>query len=377
MHQKALVVLHVISGLNDGGAEGALFRLCTNDSVNRHVVISMLDEGKYGSLLSNQGVEVLSLNMQRGRITLNGLLRLWRLISSHKPDVVQTWMYHADFVGGILAKLAGVKTIYWGVRHSNLSPGTVKRSTIWIARICAALSDYIPTKIVFCSSRSADLHKKMGYSGDKIVVIPNGYPLDQLVPDVTLRSDLRKKWGVAENVPVMGMVARFDAQKDHATLFKALSTIKHEFNFILVGSGMDEQNKDLMVLLDQAKIKASVLLLGQRNDIPAIMNALDIHVLSSLGEAFPNVLCEAMACGTPCITTDVGDAALIVGDTGWIVPACEPQALADAINSALQNKDDFYSWSKRQELVRKRIFENFSIEKMVNSYQITWLETLI
>lgn len=176
------------------------------------------------------------------------------------------------------------------------------------------------------------------------------------------------------------MVARFDPQKDHLNLVSALGLLKRnglDFRCALVGSGMSESNTKLTHWLDTHEIRNRVMLLGQRSDIPAVMNALDVHVLSSaFGEAFPNVLCEAMACGTPCVTTDAGDAGLIVGNNGWVVPAKSAEALAFAMADAIKQHWGYpTAWSTRQTEARQSILERFSIEKMVDSYNRVWHET--
>ena len=180
-------------------------------------------------------------------------------------------------------------------------------------------------------------------------------------------------------MPLLGLVARFDPQKDHLNLICALGLLKQssrDFRCLLIGGGMTSANADLIAWLDTHNIRAEVPLLGQRSDIPSVMNALDVHVLSSsFGEAFPNVLCEAMACGTPCVTTDVGDAGLIVAKTGWVVPARSAVALAQAMTAAIEQLvADPLAWEHRQNEARLRILNNFSIEKMVDSFNLTWVE---
>jgi glycosyltransferase involved in cell wall biosynthesis len=370
-----LSVTHIITGLADGGAEAVLFRLCMHDDANRHVVISLMDEGKYGLPLLQAGIDVHCLAMSRGKITLGGLARLWRLVRAQRPDVVQTWMYHADLIGGVTARLAGVRTVCWGIRHSNLEPGTSKRSTIWIARLCAALSHFVPRHIVCCSLRAAEVHQALGYSARKVTVIPNGYNLGHFAPDAEVRERLRAEWGVDDSVPLIGMVARFDPQKNHANLISALGRLKRAgqaFRCVLIGMGIDSDNAELGDWLEAEDVADRVLLLGTRDDIPAVMNALDVHALSSLGEAFPNVLAEAMACGTPCVTTDVGDSALIVGGTGWVVPSGEPEALARGLCSAFAEWRDHAAWRARQREARQSIVKHFSLEKMLGAYRAVW-----
>lgn len=372
-------IVHVITGLNNGGAEAVLYRLCTHDRSNSHVVISLMGEGKYGSLLRDAGISLTCINLHKGRITIRGLISLWHSIRVAKADVVQTWMYHSDLVGGIVARLAGVKNICWGIRHSNLTPGTIKKSTRLIAKICAVLSSFIPRKIISCSHAAAAIHQELGYEAKKFCVIPNGYDLSMYTPNDCAGVNIRSELDVDSKVILLGMVARFDPQKDHENLFKALHIFLSDdpdtkLKMVLVGTGMDNQNTELLKLISDYDLRNKILLLGPRSDIPAVMSALDIHVLSSLGEAFPNVLSEAMACGTPCVTTDVGDAALIVGESGWIVSPSNAPELAIALKDAMlamKNKD---SWICRKIAARERIVNNFGIEKMVHSYNVVWRE---
>lgn len=376
MRESSATVMHVISNLYDGGAEGALYRLCLHSPGFKHVVVCMMDEGKYGPMLEAAGVDVHCLRMPQGKPTWRGVHHFWRLLRGLRPDVVQTWMYHADLMGGVMARLRGVRKIFWGIRHGNLTPGTVKGSTIKVAKLCSRLSTWIPTRIVSCSQQAMESHTVIGYDKSRMTVIPNGYELSRYAPDASARARLRAQWGVAENTFLLGMVARFNAQKDHANLISALQQLKQKgtaFHCVLVGTGMDSGNPDLQVLLKKYAVTDVVSLLGRRDDVPAVMNALDLHVLSSLGEAFPNVLAEAMACGTPCVTTDVGDAAYIVGETGWVVLPQNSAALADALLQARhvwEVSPDV--WSSRGEASRKRIVENFSIERMAQAYAAVW-----
>jgi glycosyltransferase involved in cell wall biosynthesis len=314
--------------------------------------------------------------MPQGRITFSGLRRLYFLLKQLKPDVLQTWMYHADFIGGIVGRMAGTKSIIWNVRNSVLSAKSTKFSTIVVSYICAALSRFIPWKIIFCSQESLNAHARLGYNAKLMTTIFNGYDVNDFSPSNKSGCLVRGVLALPQADNIIGMVGRFDPLKDHNNLFMALNLVKMQginFKCLLIGHGLSDFNELLVRLIADYDLYDNIYLLGQRNDIPSLMNALDMHVLSSFSEGFPNVLCEAMACGTPCITTDVGDAALIVGDTGWVVPSRNHRELADKILTAIHEKNNLSeTWSRRKIESRERVVNNFSIEKMINNYHVAW-----
>lgn len=371
-------VIHVISGLSDGGAEGVLYRLCKYDVSNRHCVISLTDGGKYGHILLDQGVEVVYLKMKSNIFNfIIGFFKLFFILRKNKSSIVQTWMYHADLIGGSIAKLAGVNDVFWNVRHTTLESGKSKKSVFAIAKACAFISKFVPKKIVYCAYQAKTIHEEMGYIKNKGEVIGNGYDLSLFANDAKLRELTRSNLQINSAETLIGMVGRFDPQKDHFNLIQALGLVKskgYDFKLLLVGRDLDESNQDLLNNINANNIFEDVILLGTRKNIPAVMNSLDIHVLaSSFGEAFPNVLAEAMACGTPCVTTDVGDASVIVSDTGWVVPPKNPQALASAILDAMnEEQNNPKAWQIRKQASRERIVSNFGIDKMVARYHQVW-----
>lgn len=369
-------IIHVITGLGDGGAEAVLYRLCLHDPGNQHMVVSLSGPGKYGPRLRRLGFPVYCLNMAPGRLKPRGLWQLWRLLRVERPDLVQTWMYHANLAGGVVAWLAGSIDTVWGIHHTTLERGKSKRTTILLARLSAWLSRGVPRKIVYCSDSAAAVHESIGYSPDRKAVIYNGYDLTEFKPNAAWALAVRQELGIDPDAILIGMVGRFDPQKDHPNLLHALAHVRalgHEIYCLLVGNGLELKNELLMSWIDERSLNDRVLPVGQRTDVPAIMNALDVHVLSSAyGEAFPNVLSESMACGTPCVTSDVGDSALIVGDTGWVVPPKNPDALAGALVQAVIALSDKEAWAQRQKDCRERIESNFSVDAMVTRYNEVW-----
>lgn len=339
-----------------------------------HAVVSLTGEGVYGARLRQLGVAVHALGFPRGSLTPHGLLRLFRLIRAFEPDAVQTWMYHADLVGGVAARLAGIRSVCWNIRNSNLSPEACSSRTRLTARLCAWLSARLPAAIVSCSEQAAAVHKKLGYRASKFTVIQNGYDLSRFAPQPGARERLRSQWGIPAHLPLLGAAGRWDPQKDYCNLLMALALLSKEgkdFRCALAGPGMEWPNTDLSRLISECGLADKVLLLGPRDDIPDVMSALDLLVLSSYGEAFPNVVAEAMACGTPCAVTDVGDAALIVGCTGWVAPPRNPRALAQSIEQALAVIQS-PRCGELSQACRQRIAECFGIERMAAAYKETW-----
>lgn len=379
-------VVHLISGLGQGGAETVLTRLVTHSSYE-HIVVSFSDEGVFGPQLREAGVTVYSLGMKSGQIGLKDLFALRRLLKTLQPDVVQTWMYHGDLFGGLVARFAGIKHIAWGIRNSGASLKETSKVNYYLARISAVMSRFIPQKIIVCGEQAAKIHAAWGYASAKMTVIQNGYNLNQWQPNAMYRQQMRARLGVEDATPVLGFVARWNPLKDHPTLLEAFAKLKKQHStarLVLVGKGMDTQNQTLMSLLTQHQLRegVDVLLLGMRNDIPALMSALDIHVLSSIAEGFPNVVSESMACGVPNVVTDVGDAALIVGENGWIAQPGNADDLALKMGEALNyfgmptDVVQRQAFEQLQSRVRQSVLERFSIETMVNHYESTWSSML-
>src|SRR5690625_1067272 len=202
-----LHIVHIISGLGQGGAEAVLFRLvAAPESSHRHTVISMGGLDDYGIRLQQAGIDVITLGIRGPMTALRGAWRLWRILRRLRPNVVQTWMYHADLVGGVLARLAGIRAVAWGIRNSGAHFDLASRSSRWAAAWCARLSRRIPAVIVACAHQSRHHHEQWGYDTSRFAVVPNGYDLQQWQPDAPTRARVRKAWGLADEVPVAGFV---------------------------------------------------------------------------------------------------------------------------------------------------------------------------
>ena len=379
-------ILHVITGLGHGGAEGSLFRLIQFSRHIDHRVISLTNGGYYGEKLLSDGVNVDVLNMQGFLSIPASLSQLAEKIRRADPDLIQTWMYHADFIGGLAAKFAGYRNVHWGLRHSTLRTSETKLSTRLVARCCAKLSYFIPSKIIACSKSGADWHEQFGYDAQIMEVVPNGYDLNRFSPPKYTQQIgvLRKKFNIEKQSFVAGMMARWHPDKDHETLFKSLAFFKEKnkycFKLLLAGPGINKSNKVLNRLIKKYSLGEDVYLCGVQEKPAQFMHEIDLHILTSRTEAFPNVVAEAMACEVPCIVTDVGDAKNIVSNTGWIVEPTNHIAVAEAVSSAILEKESSAEttkpWQTRKKLARLRIRNEFSIEKMVGSFEKFWSQTI-
>lgn len=333
-------------------------------------VISLTNIGSIGGKIRALGVPVRAMGMRRSMPNPLEVLRLAHQLRKARPDVIQTWMYHADLVGGLAAKIARDIPLAWGIRASNLDPQGIKRRTIWTVMVCARLSRWLPTRIVCCSVASRRVHMERGYTADKMVVIPNGFDLDAFRPDPAARLTVRQELGISKEALLIGLVARFDPLKDHRNFVQAAALLHArvpDVHFLLCGDGITWENRDLAGLIDTAGIRNCCHLLGLRDDVPRLLAALDIASLSSYGEGLPNVVGEAMACGVPCVVTDVGDSALIVGETGRVVPPKDWEALAAAWREMIE-----IGAEERKQLglaARRRIEEHFSLAAVVGRYQ--------
>ncbi|HEY0833603.1 MAG TPA: glycosyltransferase [Azospirillum sp.] len=330
-----ITIAHLITGLQTGGAETMLAKLVgsMDSSRFRNIVISMTDGGSIAGELSKSGVPILSLQMRRGVADPRGLTRLLHLLRQEKPDVLQTWLYHADLMGALAGRLAGVPRVVWNLRCSDMNRPDYRWLSRHLPLLLARLSG-MPDAVIVNSGAGRAVHERYGYHPRAWQLIPNGFDVARFRPDPEARGRFLREHGLPDDAFLVGLPARLDPMKDHCTFLAAATDFatKHpNARFVLMGSGLQPQNAWIRRVIGACSLDDRVLLLGERRDIDRILPALDLVTLSSaFGEGFPNVLGEAMACGVPCVSTDVGDAAAIVDDTGTIVAPRDPVALAVA-----------------------------------------------
>lgn len=367
------VVLHVIAGLGSGGAERMLSRVARHtvtDDGTRHVVCCLSDEGFHvnGSELQRANVSVHSLHLNRSWQLPLAVPRLWRLLRRVRPDILMTWLYHADLIGTIVAPLAGVRNVVWNLRCSELEferhPLVTRIEVALLARLSRR-----PAGIAANSRAGQRSHVRAGYAPKRWWYLPNGVEAQRWYPEAADRAAIRQECGLQPQETAIVMVARVDPMKDHANLLAAIRQLALQpgtARLFLVGRGTQE----LPIAADLAGV---VTALGERLDVPRLLRGFDLAVLSSAyGEGFPNVLAEAMASGLPCVATDVGDAADVVGDGGLIVPPRDPGALATAIRTVL-GLDEAARRALGQRAL-ERATACWSMNRAADAYEILWQE---
>jgi glycosyltransferase involved in cell wall biosynthesis len=370
-------VMHVITGLATGGAETMLAKLLTarRDPLLRPTVVSLMDHGTIGKALEAQGVRLITLGASRGAPSVALIRGLWKVIRKERPAVIQGWMYHGNIAAWTAWRLLHRKpALFWNVRHTPEPSHREARLTQVLIRAGAALSRQ-PRAIVYAGHASARRHEELGYTPERSVVVPNGFDCELFAPNASARAEVRHELGLPDDIPVIGMVARWHAVKDHPTLLRAVGlTVAQAIRdgrpiprLVLVGRGADEHNDQLKALAAENGLTTQLHALGERRDIPRLTAALDVLVNSSLSEGFPNVVGEAMASGVPCIVTDVGESARIVGTAGIVVPPASPASIAQALDEFLRL--DVPVRTRLGAAARRRVQSHFSIEKIVEVYE--------
>ncbi|MES2119071.1 MAG: glycosyltransferase [Pseudomonadota bacterium] len=371
MTTNALRVVHVVTGLGLGGAETVMSRVIGASPDVAHEVISLGGRQWYSAILEERGIPVHHANMHS--ISPLGLMRIARIIRASRADVVQCWMYRANLVGGLAGRMSGVRSI-WNIRVSE--PGRLGAGTLSVAYLGGMLERWIPDFVISCSERSTVEHRKLGYGRRPGTVIANGYDPKLLFPDDKARTASRKALGVDRDRFLIGTISRWHTQKDLPTFLKALRLLADRdvpVTCILLGVGLEKSNNDFMGAVAAAGCSDLVVPLGKRGDVPELARAMDLHVLCSIAEGFPNAVAETMLSGTPNVVTDVGDSAMIVADTGWVVRPGDAEALADAMEQAYQElRSAPRKWATRKRKTRDRIADNFSLDRMVDSYKKVW-----
>lgn len=362
------MVIHIITSLNIGGAEMMLKKIVSGrlNRGEKDVVICLIAEGKIGKDLQELGVTVYYLNIGSIGSMVKGIFKLNSILKSYPKCVIQTWLYHADLIGGVIGKLSDHKVI-WNIRQTKFTSNN-SFVTILIMRLCAMLSYFLPDKIVCAAESSMQSHINYGYNKHKFIVISNGFePKPEVTEDEKLR--MRAQIGLRSDDIIVGSVGRFHPDKDYITFIKAAQRVHNEksnVKFVLVGKGLDQSNPVLTGWLKQYGLVDSFVLHGESRNVDLLLSIMNVFCLSSISEGFPNVVGEAMYNKTLCVVTNSGDSSKIVDNIGIVVQPRDAEAMAKGLLTMLNLAED--DRLKRQNEARKRIEDHYMISKTVESY---------
>jgi len=363
-------VLFVITGLDCGGAEMMLFKVLSHLDRKRvfPFVVSLRGAGFTDSLLKDLEFPVHHLNWTRLAQSPGAIRTLMSTVRQIAPDLIQGWMLHGNLATHLMSFASRNRVpIIWNMRHSLHDLKNEKIATKVVIRWLRHWS-HISARIIYNSRAVARQHEEIGFDPARTVVIPNGFDCEHLRPKPDRRSILRSELRIPAEIPLIGLVARVHRTKDHRTFLEAakiLASTGSNAHFVLVGRGTDES--EIASQINFLSLQGRVYAFGERPDVAEILPALDIATSSSRAEAFPNVIGEAMACGVPCVVTDVGDCAWLVADTGKTVPRQDPLALSAAWTELLGLGRD--ALQRLGQTARSRIMEHFSIEGVTLQYE--------
>ncbi len=337
-------------------------------------VVALGETHPIGPLIERTGVRVLGLGMQGRLPNPLALVKLVRLCARFRPQLVQTWLYHSDLIGIIVAKLMRVPVICCSIHAAGIDLDQYSMRSKAILRLLTRLSR-LPTSMIAVSKSTIIWHEALGYRPKRWEYIPIGCDMDTFRPRFDARAKLRSELGLEPDVLVVGLVGRYHPWKDHANFLRAvqIASQRHpNLHAILAGRGLDSGNVEIMEMIARLGLRSRVHLLGERNDVPGFMPGLDINCLSSYVECSPTVLSEAMSCEVTCLATDVGDCRLIIGDTGKLVPPKDSGALARALIELIELGPE--SRSRLGQRARQRVSQAFSLTKVVSQHQELYRE---
>jgi glycosyltransferase involved in cell wall biosynthesis len=366
--------IHVITDLDVGGAETMLKRLLAQEGVKSEIlVISLTDIGKIGLDIEQLGIKVHALYM-KGPISFpSALLKLVKVFKVTSPEMIQSWMYHADLLAGIAARLSGIKNVVWGVRGTN--PPIGNKQTFFIMKVCAFLSGFIPKKIIYVSKSALDAHVSHGYNSEKSVYVHNGIQLDSLSFDIEGRALIRKQLGIPDSDILVGTLGRLHADKGQDLLVEAIKNLipsHSNVSFVFVGRDCDKIPEIMGLNNIEQSITRKIKFIGEQSNIQQWLSAFDIYCLPSRTEGFPNSLLEAMLLGLPCVATPAGDTKIIASDTVSVTDDISSESLTEKLKAMLTLTSE-----QRSQLGKKasaHAKQQYSIEKAHQNFTKIYAE---
>ncbi len=377
-------ILHIINSLKKGGAEGNLYRLCKFQKKKYKnklsiTIVTLIDNGFFEPKLRKMGIKIFSLKINKEDKIFNlfrKILSLRKYILNQNPNIIQSWMYHSNFTTLFMSKKF-YERIFWNIRHSELNFTISKKTTIFISIFCGLFSRIIPKKIIYCSKRSIEFHQsKHLYCKKKAALIYNGYDNNNYLSSKRIRENFRKKHKIQSKQVVLGFAGRYAKQKNIPSLLSAFSKVIKKYKNVylfMAGKDINQNNKELFKIIKKLDIKKNVMLLNEQKNLLEFYNGIDLLVLPSLSESFPNVVPESMLCSTPVLSSDAGCSKIIINNCGFVMNKNSVSSIQKNLNKIIKLyifKKSY--WRDLKKKTRSQIINNFSIAKMSKQYLRKW-----
>lgn len=364
-------VLHVTTGMGEGGAEAMLARVIAYSNARRltHHLLALSQEGPLWESVGADCASALNLKLERFSASLPQLAKVSKFIRAGRPDVIHGWMYHGNLAATWVRRWwAPSAPLIYGIRQSLYDIRTERRLTRAVIRMGARRSSSADA-IVYNSHISLEQHTSYGYNSKFSRIIPNGFDTERFSPDAGIREATRARLNLSSDEFVVAIVGRFHPVKDHTTFLRAASLLarsRPSSRFLVVGPGCTKENSELNTLVERYAGGARVELLGSWNDTTTLFPALDALCLTSRAEGFPNVVGEAMSCGVVAVCTDVGETRTIVGDAGFLSAAGDHLSLAAQLNQVATMEAQHRRVLSAA--ARQRVVDLFAIDRVVEEY---------
>ncbi len=358
---------------NIGGAERQLVTLANELAGRRHeiVIASYYPGGALSKMIDPKRIRVISYEKKSRWDLFTLFFKTLKIVRDEQPTVLHGWMHTQNVVATAARVLNPKVKMVWCVRASNLETvlDWAEKLTIWLQARLARFADCI----IVNSMAGLQYAVQSGLPREKMLFIPNGIDTNLFYPNDEEGKHIRAQWAIEDGAKIVGNVARFDPIKNHPMFLKAAALVaaqRSDVHFVCVGHGKDSYLQELKQISRTLGIEKRVHWIQADSDVRAIYNAVDVFCASSLSEGFPNVIGEAMACGRQCVVTDVGDSALVVGETGVVVPSDNAEALAAGLLDRLKIEQTLNLRA------RQRILENFTVAILGDKSEHALLEAV-
>ena len=370
-YKERLDILYICNSLDLGGSENIMNEIIKNNRQYKKEIVCLTSNGYYSKLFENEGVKITCIKLKKDLFDFLKIFKLYKFILKKKPRIIHSFLYHSDFIGSILGKLAFVKIILWSVHHDFIKSDNTKLRNMQV-KLLSIMSYYFPDKIIYCSKESLNNHENIGYCKIKSLLINNGISTKKFQPCKKNYLKIRKLLGLNKDTFLIGHIARFHPVKGHYILLESLKLLKkinNNFRCLMIGTNVDKKNILLCEQIKKYNLGDNIILYGETKYPQRLINTFDLNVISSVSESSSLVLMESMASGVSTLATNVGPISKTIGKTGWVVKNKSSKELAEKLNFIIKNKTLL---KEKSLLSRDRILRNFSQDKMLKKYNLTY-----